>query len=110
MSIFKHEDTDKKLQKALERMEKDDASLAKEIDKELYKRDDKERDYLIDERTDTEWTLYEHDYSPEFAASSMENRLEKDSLEEEKTIENIAHDIDERINKSEKRYEKHQRK
>ena len=54
--------------------------------------------------------LYEHDYSPEFAASSMENRLEKDSLEEEKTIENIAHDIDERINKSEKRYEKHQRK
>ena len=61
MSIFKHEDTDKKLQKELERMEKDDQMLAKEIDKELHKRDEREDDYLIDEKVDAEWMLYEKD-------------------------------------------------
>ncbi len=110
MRIFKHEDTDKKIQKELERMEKDDQMLAKEIDRELHKRDEKENDYLIDEKVDTEWMLYERDYSDEAAEKSRETRLDKDSKEEEKTIEDIAKDVDRYRNKSEQRYKKHMRK
>lgn len=110
MWLFKNKDSEKKLQKELERMDKEDERLAKEIEKDLEKRDRKEQDYELDAKTDDEWMLYERNYTEEASAKDWSDREERDSLEEEKSISEITEDVDRIRNKSEKRHNKHLQK
>ena len=104
---MKHEDSEKKLQRELKRMDKEDQRLASRLEKDLEKRDSRERDYLIDEKIDTEWMLYQRDYTEEAAHNSMETRLNRDGMEESASISELERDVDKYRNK---RYKKHLRK
>ncbi len=107
IKTMKHEDSEKKLQRELKRMDKEDQRLASRLEKDLEKRDSRERDYLIDEKIDTEWMLYQRDYTEEAAQNSMETRLNRDGMEESASISELERDVDKYRNK---RYKKHLRK
>ena len=51
-------------------------------------------DYLIDEKIDTEWMLYQRDYTEEAAHNSMETRLNRDGMEESASISELERDVD----------------